>query len=82
MKNTFSKTYPYLSWYVHNHGRLEIGPDDYSSSWLRLYDDGGTVLEVDEATLDKSLAKAEKWLPTWMEGIDSEALAAIKKENA
>ena len=60
MKNTFEKTYPYLALYVSYQGWIEIGPDEYSDSWLRILDEGGTRLEVDEATLDASLAKGEK----------------------
>jgi len=81
MRKAFSKIYPYLHWYVNNHGRIEIGPDDYLYSWLRLYDAGGIVLDVDEETLDKSLAKAEKWIPTWMDDIYQEALAELQKQK-
>ena len=79
MQKSFSKIYPYLYQYVNNHGRIEIGPDDYLYSWLRLFDDGGMLLEVDEDSLDESLAKAEKWLPVWMNDIYPEALAELKK---
>jgi hypothetical protein len=66
MKNTFEKMYPFLHLYVGFHGFMEIGAGDYSTSWVRLLDEGGTRLECDEETLDKSLTKAEIWAKEWM----------------
>jgi len=39
------------------------------------------VLEVDENSLDESLAKAERWLPTWMDDTYPEVLAELKKQK-
>ncbi|HMO40031.1 MAG TPA: hypothetical protein PKC76_15680 [Saprospiraceae bacterium] len=60
---TFSKTYPHLIWWVENQGWIEIGSDDYSDSWVRIMDEGGTRWEDEEAeTLDEALSKAEAFV--------------------
>lgn len=60
---TFSKTYPHLTWWVENQGWIEIGSDDYSDSWVRIMDEGGTRWEDEEAeTLDEALSKAEAFV--------------------
>jgi hypothetical protein len=66
MKNGFEKRYPYLHLYVNYQGWLVIGPDEYFNSWVRILDQGGMHLELDEKTLDASLDKAEAWATEWM----------------
>ena len=59
----FSKKYPHLTWWVENQGYIEIGEDDYSTSWLRLLDPGGTCWEdEDSETIDEALDAAEDFL--------------------
>ncbi len=67
---TFSKTYPHLIWWVENQGWIEIGSDDYSDSWVRLMDEGGTRWEdEDSETLDEALSKAEAFIAAEFSGI-------------
>lgn len=64
--NAFEEHYPFLHLYVSYHGWMEIGSDGNSSSWLRILDEGGTQLEVDEGGLDDSLTIGEEWAEEWM----------------
>jgi hypothetical protein len=66
MKKGFEDIYPYLHLYCQYQGWLEIGPDEYSNSWVRVLDEGGIRLELDESSLNKSLSEAEKWAKEWM----------------
>ncbi len=66
MENGFEKIYPYLHLYIDYQGWVELGADEHSKSWVRVLDEGGMRLEVDEATLDESLVKAEIWAKEWM----------------
>ncbi|HFA48405.1 MAG TPA: hypothetical protein ENJ95_05230 [Bacteroidetes bacterium] len=66
MKNGFEKIYPYLHLFLCYQGWIELGQDQHSDSWVRVLDIGGMRLEVDEKTLDESLAKAEAWAKVWM----------------
>lgn len=59
----FSKKYPHITWWVDNHGWIEIGTDEHSDSLIRLLDEGGTWWEDEEATtLDEALQNAETFL--------------------
>lgn len=59
----FTKKYPHLTWWVENQGYIEIGEDDYSTSWLRLLDPGGLCWEDDDSeTIDEALNAAEDFL--------------------
>lgn len=61
--STFSKTYPHLTWWIENQGWIEIGTDDYSGSWVRILDEGGTRWEdEDSETLDEALGKADNFV--------------------
>ena len=66
MKKGFQSLYPYLHLYCIHQGSLEIGPDEYADSWVRILDEGGTREELDLDTLDESLAAAEDWAKAWM----------------
>ena len=62
---SFATYYPHLAWWVENHGWLELGSDEYSTSLLRLLDEGGTCFEDEESeTLDDALAAGEAFLTT------------------
>ncbi len=81
MKNGFEKSYPYLHLFVSYQGWIEIGPDEYSDSWVRIIDEGGMRLEEDEDTLDVSLAKAEAWAKEWMTENYAEEVAEMLKNK-
>ena len=56
----FSKEYPNLDWWIENIGWIELGSDEYSDSWVRILNEGGTCWEdSDSKTLDESLKKAD-----------------------
>lgn len=80
MKNGFEKSYPYLHLFVNIQGWLEIGPDHYSDSWVRILDEGGTHAQYNEPTLDESLDKAEHWAKEYMrQNFPKEVAAMLKK---
>ncbi len=59
----FSERYPHISWWIDNHGWIEIGTDEFSDSLIRLLDEGGTWWEDEKAkTIDEALGNAEKFL--------------------
>jgi len=59
----FSKEYPNLEWWVENQGWIEIGEDEYSSSWLRILDIGGMYWEDENSkSLDEALRNGDIWL--------------------
>jgi len=59
----FSEAYPNLDWWVGTHGWIELGEDDYSSSWLRILDIGGMCWEdKGSKSLDEALKKGDKWV--------------------
>lgn len=56
----FSKNYPNLNWWINNHGWIELGGHDYSSSWIRILDTGGMCWEDENSsTLDEALKSAD-----------------------
>ncbi len=63
--NTFTKNYPHLAWWIENQGWVEIGYDNFSSSLVRVLDEGGLCWE-DEISkdLDAAIENAEKFLET------------------
>ena len=68
MPPTFERTYPYLSRWVHGHGWMEVGPDHYSRSLIRVLDEGGMVWEsaTRYASVDEALREAEEAVAEWM----------------
>ena len=59
----FSKLYPNLDWWINTHGWIELGGDDYSTSWVRILDIGGMYWEDENSkTLDESLKNADIWV--------------------
>jgi len=59
----FTQQYPHLAWWVENHGYFELGMDDYSSSLLRILDEGGMCFEYTaSASIDFALAAGEEFL--------------------
>ena len=58
----FSKDYPNLDWWINNQGWIELGSDDYSTSWVRILDIGGTCWEDEKSSsLDEALKLADRW---------------------
>ena len=61
--NKFSVLFPHISWWIENHGWIELGADDYSKSLIRLINEGGTYWEDKKFNnLDNALLNAEKFL--------------------
>lgn len=53
MMSTFDEQYPNIAWWVQD-GRIEIGRDEYSDSFIRVIDEGGLIWESGEAIRDGS----------------------------
>ena len=70
MKTYFESTFPNITRWINEQGWLEIGADDYSSSMVRLLDEGGMVWEseVDYPSLDDALHATEAAIIDWMAG--------------
>ena len=63
----FPTDYPYLHWWITNHGYIRLGIDDnsFSDSMLMILDAGGTCQEDEDSdTVEEALAKAEEYLRT------------------
>ena len=41
----FSSTYPNIAYWTESCGWIEIGQDEYSEAFIRVFDEGGTVWE-------------------------------------
>ena len=69
MESQFSKAYPNIAHWVDALGRIEIGPDEYSSSLVRAIDEGGLIWESsdDHETVDEALQALEIELAEWLE---------------
>lgn len=64
MTNPFEEVYPNIAHWVTTYGWIEIGQDDYSSSFVRVLDEGGMVWEGsdDYETLDEAMQALEAGL--------------------
>ena len=59
----FKKYFPNLDNWINSRGWVELGSDEYSSSWVQILDEGGTVWEdKDSTSLDEALKVADDWL--------------------
>lgn len=59
----FEKLYPYLSSWICTFGWVEIGEGEFSSSMIRILNEGGLLWEDENSnTLDKALERAEYFL--------------------
>jgi hypothetical protein len=69
MTNLFEEAYPNIARWVIAYGWIEIGQDDYSSSFVRALDEGGMVWEGsdDYETLDDAIQALEAGLAEWVE---------------
>ena len=61
MTDSIDGRYPHLATWVKTQGWIEVGHAEFSSSFIRVLDDGGMVWEGDEgyASLDDALLAAE-----------------------
>ena len=68
MTNPFEEVYPNIARWVTIYGWIEIGQDDYSSSFVRVLDEGGMIWEGsdDYETLDEAMQALEAGLAEWM----------------
>jgi hypothetical protein len=70
MNESFESAYPNLARWVHEQGWIEIGADEYSSSLIRVLDEGGMVWESEAEydSLDAALRDADAAILAWMRG--------------
>ena len=70
MNSSFESTYPNLARWVDEQGWIEIGADEYSSSLIRVLDEGGMVWESEPEydSLDAALRDADAAIAAWMRG--------------
>ena len=68
MTNPLEEVYPNIARWVTSYGWIEIGQDDYSSSFVRALDEGGMAWEGsdDYGTLDEAMQALEAGLAEWM----------------
>jgi len=68
MTNSLEETYPNIARWVEVYGWIEIGQDDYSTSFVRALDVGGMVWEGSDnyETLDEAMQALEAGLAEWM----------------
>ncbi len=83
MKKSFSSLYPYLAYWVENHGFIQLGADDENPSGtiLMIVDAGGVCWEdEDSETIDQALKAAEKYLKEveFPERFDQETIDEIE----
>ena len=62
-------TYPHIAEWVQDHGWIEIGQDEYSTSFVRALDIGGLVWEGKNryGNLGDAFQDLEAGLTEWME---------------
>ncbi|MGB3547662.1 MAG: hypothetical protein WBA17_11845 [Saprospiraceae bacterium] len=59
---SFGDTYELINNWVENHGWITIGSDDYYDSWIRVFNDGGLIVEIDEGeNLNEAFAVLEAY---------------------
>jgi len=65
----FEDTYPTITRWVIEIGRIEIGQDEMSRSFVRAIDEGGMIWEgrEDYATLDAALQDLEAGIAAWIQ---------------
>jgi hypothetical protein len=64
----FAARYPHIADWVMD-GWVEIGHDEYSHSFVRAFDIGGTVWEGEDeyATVDEALQALDAGIAAWMD---------------
>jgi hypothetical protein len=68
-KKVFAETYPHIERWLDEQGWIEMGQDEYSSSFVRAIDPGGLVWEGKDTyrTTDAALHDMNKALGKWWE---------------
>lgn len=62
-KSDFDTLYPYVSSWIYTTGWIELGPDEHSSSMVRILYEGGMVWEDETSNLlHEALTCAEEYL--------------------
>jgi hypothetical protein len=67
-ETTFERNYPNITRWVNEQGRIEIGSDEFSTSFVRAIDEGGLVWEGDDryASLDDALRALDAGIADWI----------------
>ncbi len=59
----FSKNYPYIATWIEVEGSIVIGNDGFYASWIRVFNQGGLIVEIDQGeTLDEAFSLLESYL--------------------
>ncbi len=68
MAESVDQAYPHIARWVKTQGWVEIGPDAYRSSFIRVLDEGGMVWEgtADYPTLDDAFRALDAALRDWL----------------
>ena len=66
MHGSLAERFPLLTQWILN-GWIELGPTDWTRSFIRVLDEGGTVWEGKEAyeTFEEAFAEAEAAIEAW-----------------
>jgi predicted phage gp36 major capsid-like protein len=67
-ETSFATQYPNIDGWVKD-GRIEIGRDDYTKSFIRVMDEGGMIWEgrARYPSIEEALADADRAIAEWME---------------
>lgn len=68
MKTGFETLYPAVNRWIEEFGWIEIGADEYSTSLIRVLDEGGMVWEIEDedVTLHHALMEANSALEKYI----------------
>ncbi len=68
MVESVERAYPHIARWVKTHGWIEIGSDDYRSSFVRALDEGGMIWEgaASYPSLDAALRALDTALQDWL----------------
>ena len=79
MGDLFSEKYPLIALWISNQGYIELGEDDHYTSWIRVYNEGGMIVEIEDG---KSLDEALNLLESYFENeFEDEWGYSIDKNN-
>jgi hypothetical protein len=68
VSDAFASQYPSVAAWVQEQGWIELGPDEYSASFIRVLDCGGMVWEgkAGYRTVDEAFADADAAVAAWL----------------